>query len=477
MTKANEPNGVDVYDSRAYEAVWVRVPDDWDSWRVALLIMDVASGSASSENTSDLAAQFDRFVGARFVSTEDEGGADADAAAADPYADAAARAVSVKLGSLDPENLPHSTIRKLIAEGKAVEKAKFIGRDLVVAVGIPLPLASGLVKSLIIEFVPPGWFSKPRWRIVGVGPDITNYPLERAMDTYVFSPKEAAAAQQAANLAELTLHVIPLGAFADYSAQAFQDALRGDWESARAKGGEAAISLAGDVAMVLTGGGSKAIATALKAKKYVKSAETAAKGLQTAGMITEASIAGIRGVQGGWKLYESGGKSGYGEIGEAILRTFGVAVMLRDPGTRKGVAALWKDERGSFGFSQAAENVMTVERRTLLGGERVTDFLVQDGMGPGFLATLEGKTLQVGWNGRPGTLIFRLGQAQQLAGGPGSITRIEGYASEQLLDMIRGGQFDASRWADIVGRRLGGKWSGQVTEGKRTWLTFTRSEG
>lgn len=154
------------------------------------------------------------------------------------------------------------------------------------------------------------------------------------MDTYVFSPKEAAAAQQAANLAELTLHVIPLGAAADNLAQ-------GNYK-------EAAISFAGDVAMLLTGGGSKAIATALKAKKYVKSAETAAKGLQTAGMITEASIAGIRGVQGGWKLYESGGKSGYGEIGDAILRTFGVRLMMKHRGPASVATAAEKHFVDSF---------------------------------------------------------------------------------------------------------------------------------
>jgi hypothetical protein len=64
-SKASSPDGVDVYDSRAYESVWVQVPDDWGSWRVALLIMDVASGRARSESTSDLAGQFDRFIEAR----------------------------------------------------------------------------------------------------------------------------------------------------------------------------------------------------------------------------------------------------------------------------------------------------------------------------------------------------------------------------------------------------------------------------
>ncbi|TVS18762.1 MAG: hypothetical protein EA424_10260 [Planctomycetaceae bacterium] len=131
----------------------------------------------------------------------------------------------------------------MIDEGKAVTRIKYIGRTPVRAAAIPLPLADGTIKSLVLEWVPPGWFSKPRWRMVGVGPDITHYSLERAMDTYVFSPKEANAAQQAANIAELALHVIPLGAAADNFAQ-------GNY-------GEAAISLAGDAAFLLTGGSGK----------------------------------------------------------------------------------------------------------------------------------------------------------------------------------------------------------------------------
>ena len=233
-SKASSPDGLDIYDSRAYESVWVQVPDDWGSWRVALLIMDVAAGRARSESTSDLADQFDRFIEARFADANalsDQPDEEADAPA-DPYEDAVQRAIAVKLGSLDPEDLPYARIFQLINEGKAVSRIKYIGRTPVRAAAIPLPLADGTIKSLILEWVPPGWFSKPRWRMVGVGPDITHYSLEQAMDTYVFSPRRANAAQQAANIAELALHIIPLGAAADNFSQG--------------KYVEGTISLAGD---------------------------------------------------------------------------------------------------------------------------------------------------------------------------------------------------------------------------------------
>ncbi len=80
---------MDVYDSRAYESVWVQVPDDWGSWRVALLIMDVSSGRTRSESTSDLARQFDRFIEARLADAKalsDEPVEEAEAPA-NPYAD------------------------------------------------------------------------------------------------------------------------------------------------------------------------------------------------------------------------------------------------------------------------------------------------------------------------------------------------------------------------------------------------------
>ena len=57
-----------------------------------------------------------------------------------------------------------------------------------------------------------------------------------------------------------------------------------------------------------------------------------------------------------------------------------------------------------------------------------------------------------------GTLANRLAQVQQIAGGPGKITRITGQASAKLQEVIRTGQFNAQQSAQSLGRRLGGTW-------------------
>jgi hypothetical protein len=117
---------------------------------------------------------------------------------------------------------------------------------------------------------------------------------------------------------------------------------------------------------------------------------------------------------------------------------------------------------------------MTVERRLLVDGSEVCDFVINEGMGHGFLGTLEGTTLKVGWNGEPGTLLFRLSQAQELAGGPGAILEIIGYASEDLERLVESGRFDVAAWERVLSRRMGGRWRIDVRHGSRIWLTFSR---
>ncbi len=132
--------------------------------------------------------------------------------------------------------------------------------------------------------------------------------LEQIVDTYVFSPKRASVAESSANAAEFVLHVIPLGAAADYFS--------------RGEIGEGMLSLGGDAAMLLTGGASKV----LSATRAAKSLGVTQSGLRAAGMVTEGTIGGIRGLQGGVKLTK--GEGGHGEIAEAILRLFGVKYRL-----------------------------------------------------------------------------------------------------------------------------------------------------
>jgi hypothetical protein len=76
----------------------------------------------------------------------------------------------------------------------------------------------------------------------------------------------------------------------------------------------------------------------------------------------------------------------------------------------------------------------------------------------------ESKTLQVTWTESlgQGTLVNRLAKAQELAGGPGSFTRITGQASDNLRALIKSGQFNTREAAAALGKRLGGTWDVEV---------------
>jgi hypothetical protein len=170
--------------------------------------------------------------------------------------------------------------------------------------------------------------------------------LDQAIDTMIFSPREAGEAAAVAAVLEFALHILPLGAAADNFSQ-------GNY-------GEAAISLAGDAAMLMTGGMSKVLVGARHANK-----------LRAIGIVTEASIAGIRGVQGALKLYN--GEGGWGEIAEAILRVFGVKMSIAnkaDEAARvaKNLASAASGVSDNVGnrIAQLSENVMCFARDTLV---------------------------------------------------------------------------------------------------------------
>ena len=112
----------------------------------------------------------------------------------------------------------------------------------------------------------------------------------------------------------------------------------------------------------------------------------------------------------------------------------------------------------------------------LLAGQEYTDFLVREGIEDGFAARLIGTELTVDWTGQVGTTVFRLGQVQSQAGGPGSITRINGYASDNLLAIVRSGDFDCQRVGDILSRRLGGRWTVHLSvRGQRVVIVANRN--
>jgi hypothetical protein len=88
-------------------------------------------------------------------------------------------------------------------------------------------------------------------------------------------------------------------------------------------------------------------------------------------------------------------------------------------------------------------------------------------------------SLQVTWTESlgKGTLVNRLAQVQQLAGGPGSFTEIKGEASAEFQTRIQLGRFNALETAQALDQKLGGKWRVDVTPrpNSTTWdITATR---
>jgi RHS repeat-associated protein len=113
----------------------------------------------------------------------------------------------------------------------------------------------------------------------------------------------------------------------------------------------------------------------------------------------------------------------------------------------------------------AAPGAMKVESFRLLNGQTGRDFVIySEGGVERFSARLfDGqKTLTIGWTDNVARTGLRLREVQQLAGGPGSFTRITGMASDQLEAAIRAGSFDANKAAQVLSRSLGGKWAVQI---------------
>lgn len=110
---------------------------------------------------------------------------------------------------------------------------------------------------------------------------------------------------------------------------------------------------------------------------------------------------------------------------------------------------------------------MHVTRNQFLDGQGYTDFMI-----PGrsvrevFGARIidGSKTLRIDWTaslGR-GTLVNRIAKVQELAGGPGSFTRITGQASDQFQRLIAAGKFDVDGVTKLLGQRLGGTWKSEL---------------
>jgi hypothetical protein len=125
---------------------------------------------------------------------------------------------------------------------------------------------------------------------------------------------------------------------------------------------------------------------------------------------------------------------------------------------------------------------MHVEPVELSAGEAGRDFVIPGRSTPETFSArlMDGsKTLEVTWTESlgQGPIAGRLAQAQELAGGPGSFTRITGKASDNLQALIASNKFDTQQASQLLGQRLGGKWQVEVTPRPNgtTWnITATR---
>src|SRR5487761_810616 len=80
------------------------------------------------------------------------------------------------------------------------------------------------------------------------------------------------------------------------------------------------------------------------------------------------------------------------------------------------------------------------------------------------------KVLKIGWTENIPWTLFWLRVVQRLAGGPGSIERIEGLATDRLAAAINDGAVDESAMAGRLIRALGGPWSVPGARPQREWI-------
>ncbi|WP_197444224.1 RHS repeat domain-containing protein [Maioricimonas rarisocia] len=202
-----------------------------------------------------------------------------------------------------PPRISVSRVNKLVEAGLAKEFVR-LGSVNARAVVVPIKLSSGTEKYLVLQYVPPGLTSGTYFRIASERLVPSTMSMEQAADTLVFSPAEVGSAVAAEAQLTFVLHVLPLGAATDYTDQ-------GDYT-------EAAISIAGDAAELLTGPLALAAKTAEGARR-----------IRRTGIVLEASVGVYRAGQGVTDLYNEKYARGAGELGEALLRLFGVSIHLR----------------------------------------------------------------------------------------------------------------------------------------------------
>lgn len=108
-----------------------------------------------------------------------------------------------------------------------------------------------------------------------------------------------------------------------------------------------------------------------------------------------------------------------------------------------------------------------VEGRLQIGGEGYRDFIIPGRSVPEVFSArlMNGSTtLEVTWTESlgQGTLVNRIAQVQELAGGPGSFTRITAQASAEFRNLVRAGRFNINEAEQALGQRLRGKWRAEL---------------
>ncbi|HEY79469.1 MAG TPA: hypothetical protein G4O05_00130, partial [Caldilineae bacterium] len=211
-------------------------------------------------------------------------------------------------------------IERLLHLGLAEKVEGGFGQPDVVVVRVPIP--DGRILNLVYEYVParpdqlyPGALSivpgHPAYYVFrGSGGCGRDTPARVLADVFVWSPQDVAQKAAIEGIATFVLHVVPLGAAADYAVQ-------GEWA-------EAGISLAGDAAP-----GLGLLAKGAQGARALWAARGAA--------VLEGGIAVYRSGQTVYFVVQEDYAAAAGSAGEAVLRLFGVRSLLRTRQARRPV--------------------------------------------------------------------------------------------------------------------------------------------
>jgi hypothetical protein len=219
----------------------------------------------------------------------------------------------------DFQRIPADRIERMVADGLATEYRSYVYiADVTADGGIyymilkrshedpKVPTLTGRDRTYYYRVVasknlPPAPGTDMARRLAGAG---SEERVRETIDTYLHG-LDTAMTQFGAGAATFVLHAVPLGAAAD-------QALHGEYK-------EAAISLAGDAALLFTGGLSKVATTARGVRNF-----------RIAGAAIQVGIAATRATQGILAARDGDTGKAAGYFGEATLRLLGMSAATID---------------------------------------------------------------------------------------------------------------------------------------------------